>query len=274
MVTISRRGSIRSVIQNLFADARYGLRVLRQSPAFGAIAVLALALGIGANTAIFSTVHALLLRALPYQDPERVVMVWEDASFSSFPKNTPAPGNFTEWKKQNTVFTDMAATRGAVANLTADGPPEQVIGRRVTANFFQVLGTPPLIGRTFTEDEDRTDANLVILSYGLWQRRYSGDPGVVNRAILMDGIKCTILGVMPREFVFRDREVAYWAPIHLTPENLVDHGSHYLNVVARLKPGVTLERARQDMPPPAPRLPAPVPTYTPRPGGGGGPTRD
>ena len=212
------------MIQNFFADARYGVRVLRQSPAFGAIAVLALALGIGANTAIFSTVHALLLRALPYQDPDRVVMVWEDASFSSFPKNTPAPGNFTDWKKQNTVFTDMAATRGAVANLTADGPPEQVLGRRVTANFFQVLGTPPLIGRTFTEEEDRTDPNLVLLSYGLWQSRYSGDPGVVNRAILMDGIKCTILGVMPRDFVFRDREVDYWAPINLTPENLADHG--------------------------------------------------
>jgi len=242
------------VIQNFFADARYGVRVLRQSPAFGAIAVLALALGIGANTAIFSTVHALLLRALPYQDPDRVVMVWEDASFSSFPKNTPAPGNFTEWKKQNTVFTDMAATRGAVANLTADGPPEQVTGRRVTANFFQVLGTPPLIGRTFTEEEDRTDPNLVLLSYGLWQSRYSGDPGVVNRTILMDGIKCSIVGVMPRDFVFRDREVAYWAPIHLKPEELVDHGSHYLNVVARLKPGVSVERARQDMDAVAKRL--------------------
>jgi predicted permease len=231
----------------ILSDVRYGVRLLRQSPVFGAIAVLALALGIGANTAIFSTVQALLLRSLPYQDPDRLVMLWEDASFASFPKNTPAPGNYTEWKKQNTVFTDVAATRGGVANLTADGPPEQIIGRRVTANFFQVLGRAPLIGRTFTEAEDRTNPNLVILSYGLWQRRYAGDPGVVNRSILMNGIQCTILGVMPRDFVFRNRDIDYWAPINFSPADLVNHGSHFLNVVARLKPGVTVEQARQEM---------------------------
>jgi predicted permease len=231
----------------ILSDVRYGVRLLRQSPVFGAIAVLALALGIGANTAIFSTVQALLLRSLPYQDPDRLVMLWEDASFASFPKNTPAPGNYTEWKKQNTVFTDVAATRGGVANLTADGPPEQIIGRRVTANFFQVLGRAPLIGRTFTQAEDRTNPNLVILSYGLWQRRYAGDPGVVNRSILMNGIQCTILGVMPRDFVFRNRDIDYWAPINFSPADLVNHGSHFLNVVARLKPGVTVEQARQEM---------------------------
>src|SRR5260370_36838975 len=129
------------MLHTLFADTRSGARLLRQSPVFGAIAVLALALGIGANTAIFSSVSALLLGALPYQDPDRLVMVWEDASFASFPKNTPAPGNFFDWRAQNSVFTDMAATRGAVANLPADGPPEQVIGLLVTANFFDVLGT-------------------------------------------------------------------------------------------------------------------------------------
>src|SRR5204863_4146533 len=126
------------MIRTLAADVRYGARLLRQSPVFGAIAVLALALEIGANTAIFSTVNALLLRDLPYRDPDRLVMVWEDSSFANFPKNTPAPGNYADWKRQNTVFTDMAATRGAVANLTADGPPEQVVGRQVTANFFDV----------------------------------------------------------------------------------------------------------------------------------------
>src|SRR5437763_6012391 len=145
---------------------------------FSAVAIVALALGIGANTAIFSTVQALLLRALPYRDADRLVMLWEDASFASFPKNTPAPGNYFEWKARNHVFTDMAATRGAVANLTADGPPEQVIGRRVTANFFDVLGVRPLLGRAFTEEEDRTNPNLALLSYGLWQRRYAGDPGI------------------------------------------------------------------------------------------------
>jgi putative ABC transport system permease protein len=235
------------VLHTLFGDLRYGARLLRQSPVFGAVAVLALALGIGANTAIFSSVRGLLLRALPYRDPDRVVMVWEDVTFAGFPKNTPAPGNFFEWKAQNTVFTDMAATRGGVANLTADGAPEQVLGRRVTANFFDVLGVQPMLGRTFTEQEDRTDPNLVIISYALWQRRYAGDPAVVNRPILMNGIKCMVLGVMPREFLFRDREVDYWSPIHLTPEESADKGSHYLNVVARLKAGVPIERAQAEM---------------------------
>jgi putative ABC transport system permease protein len=221
--------------------------MLRQSPVFGAIAVLALALGIGANTAIFSTVHSLLLRALPYADPDRLVFVWEDVSFAGFPKNTPAPGNYTEWKKRNTVFTDMSAARGASANLTADGPPEQAFGRRVTANFFDVLGVKPLLGRTFTEEEDRTDPNLVLLSYGLWQRRYAGDPGIVNRAILLSGVKHTVLGVLPPSFVFRDRETAYFAPANLSPAELSNRGSHYLSVVARLKPGVTLARARAEM---------------------------
>jgi predicted permease len=231
----------------ILSDVRYGVRLLRQSPVFGAIAVLALALGIGANTAIFSTVQALLLRSLPYQDPDRLVMLWEDASFASFPRNTPAPGNYTEWKKQNTVFTDIAATRSGVANLTADGPPEQIVGRRVTANFFQVLGRAPVIGRAFTEAEDRTNPNLVILSYGLWQRRYAGDPGVVNRSILMNGLQYTILGVMPRDFVFRNRDIDFWAPINFSPADLVEHGSHYLNVVARLKSGVTVAQAREEM---------------------------
>src|SRR5258708_3214477 len=126
------------VLHTFVADVRYGARLLRQSPGFGAVAVLALGLGIGANTAIFSSVHALLLRALPYQDPDRLVMVWEDASFASFPKNTPAPGNYFDWKAQNTVFTDMAATRGGVANLTAHRPPQQVIARPITPHSFDV----------------------------------------------------------------------------------------------------------------------------------------
>src|SRR4051794_8648209 len=117
-------------------DLRHGLRLLKHSPGFTAVAVGALALGIGANTAIFSTVDAVLLRPLPYADPDRVVMVWEDGSYAGFPKNTPAPGNFTDWKRRNHVFADMAATRSGSANLTADGPPEQVIGNAVTANFF------------------------------------------------------------------------------------------------------------------------------------------
>ncbi len=236
-----------TVMETLFADLRYGIRLLLQAPGFTAIAICALALGIGANTAIFSTVDSVILRPLPYTDPDRVVLVWEDASFASFPKNTPAPGNFIEWQKRNHVFTEIAATRGASANLTTDGAPEQVFGRRVTPNFFSVLGVKPLIGRVFTEEEDRTGAPVVLISYGLWQRRYLGDPSLVNKTILMDGNRYTVIGVMPRDFVFRFREMDYWAPIHFSPADLVTRGSHYLNVVARLKPDVTLARAREEM---------------------------
>ena len=166
-------------MRTLWNDFRYGLRLLRQAPGFSAIAIAALALGIGANTAIFSTVDSVLLRALPYQDPDRVVMVWEDASFVSFPKNTPAVANFVDWKARNHSFTDMAATRGASANLTADGPPEQVFGRLVTANFLSVLGVQPLLGRMFTEQEDRDGAQVALISYRpvaeALQRRSGGD---------------------------------------------------------------------------------------------------
>src|SRR5579862_895941 len=162
------------------------MRVLRQSPGFTAVALCALALGIGANTAIFSTLDSVVLRALPFEDPDRLVIVWEDASFASFPKNTPAVANYIDWKNRNHVFADMAATRGLSANLTVDGPPEQVYGSRTTPNFFSVLGVTPLIGRTYTEQEDREHAPVAVISYGLWQRRYNGEPGVIGKPILLD----------------------------------------------------------------------------------------
>ena len=231
----------------LWSDLRYGLRLLRHAPGFTVVAVGALALGIGANTAIFSTVDAVLLRPLPYTDPDRLVMVWEDASSSSFPRNTPAPGNFVDWKRRNHVFADMAATKGASANLTADGPPEQVLGRAVTPNFFDVLGVQPMAGRMFTGEEDRTGAQVAVISYALWQRRYAGDTTAIDREILINNQKYTIIGILPRDFAFRDRLMDFWIPIHFAPSDLVNRGSHFLNVVARLKPGVSLTQARENM---------------------------
>lgn len=231
----------------LLADLRYGLRLLRKSPVFALVAASTLALGIGANTAIYSMVDALVIRPLPYHEPDRVVMVWEEASYVSFPRNTPAPANYFSWKTLNRVFTDIAATRGASANLTAGGPPEQVLGRRVTANFFSVLGVKPVVGRGFTEEEDRTGAPVTVISYGLSQRRYAGSPDVVGADIMMNGSRRTIIGVMPAEFVFRSREIDFWNPMAFTPAEIAARGSHYLNVVARLAPGVTLERAGDDM---------------------------
>src|SRR3984885_11792563 len=130
-------------MRTLLADLRYALRLLRQAPGFTLIAICALALGIGANTAIFSTLDAVVFRALPYEDPDRVMMVFEDASAIGFSKNTPAPANYFDWREQNHVFTDMAATRGRSVSITGDGVPEQIYGLAVTPNFFSVLGVPP-----------------------------------------------------------------------------------------------------------------------------------
>jgi predicted permease len=234
-------------MRTLFADLRYGLRLLRQAPAFTAIAICALALGIGANTAIFSTLNSVVLRALPYHDPDRVVMVFEDSSHIGFPHNTPAPANYFDWKAQNHVFTDMAAVRYRGMTITGDGTPEQLKGQAVTANLFSVLGVSPLVGRTFTDEEDRAGAQVVVISYGLWQRRYMGDPARINQPIMLNGTKYSVIGVMPRDFVFRDHERDFWIPIHFTPADQAMRGSHYLSVVARLKPDATLDRARQEM---------------------------
>jgi predicted permease len=231
----------------LAADVKYGLRLLRKSPAFSLVTIATLALGIGANAAIYSIVDAVLVRPLPFHAPDRLVMVWEDASYVSFPRNTPAPANYFSWKAMNRVFSDMAAVRGAVANLTAGGPPEQILGRRVTANFFAVLGVAPIAGRTFTEEEDRSGAPVAVISYRLWQRRYSGNPHVVGSDILMNGSRRTIIGVMPATFMFRNRDHDFWTPMSFTPAEIAQRDSHYLWVVARLAPGVTVERAREDM---------------------------
>jgi predicted permease len=234
-------------MRSISDDIRYGLRLLRQAPAFTVIAICALALGIGANTAIFSTLDAVVLRPLPYQDPERVVMVFEDSSHIGFPRNTPAPANYFDWKAQNHVFTDMAAIRYRGASVTGDGSPEQLKGQAVTPNFFSVLGVSPLIGRTFTEAEDRDGAQVVVIGYGLWQRRFQGDPAKLNTPMMMNGTKYSVIGVMPRDFVFRDHERDFWIPMQFTEAQKATRGSHFLTVVARLKSDASLERARDEM---------------------------
>jgi len=234
-------------MSTLTTDLRYGIRLLRQAPGFSLIAICALALGIGANTAIFSTLDAVLFRPLPYADPGRVMMVYEDAARIGFARNTPAPANYIDWRAQNHVFTDMAATRGRSLSLTGDGSPEQIYGLAVTPNFFSVLGVRPLLGRTFTEEEDRDAAAVVLISYGLWQRRYNGDDAVLNRPILLDDSRYTVIGVMPRDFVYQTRDRDFWIPINVTPEFRAQRGSHFLSVVARLKPDATFERASEEM---------------------------
>ncbi len=228
-------------------DLSVSVRSLRKTPGFTAIAILALGLGIGANTAIFSGVRALLLGPMPYDHPERLVAVWEDASRIGFPRNTPAPGNFADWRRMNQVFTDMAALRFSSANLTGGGRPEFVRGRRTTANFFDVLGAKPIFGRTFTDQEDRTGAAVVVVSYDLAERRLQGAKQAVGATLLMNDQPFTVIGVMPPGFAFPDREYQYWQPAHFTPEDLNNRRQHFLNVVARLKPGVTASQAQAEM---------------------------
>jgi putative ABC transport system permease protein len=228
-------------------DFIYSLRLLRRAPGFSLAALLALALGIGANTAIFSVVDAVLLSPLPYADADRLAMVWEDASSLGFPRNTPSPANWADWRNQNTVFTDIAASRGTVFSLTGDGDPEQVAARRTTASLWTVLRTPPMLGRTFSEDEEKAGTALAVISYGLWERRYGGDLNVVGRKILLSGNPYTVTGVMPRTFVFPNRGVDIWVPAAFTPQELSSRGSHYLQCVARLKPGVQLAEAQAEM---------------------------
>ena len=235
-------------METLIKDIRYGIRGLRKRPGFTFVAVLTLALGIGANTAIFSVVNAVLLKPLAFKDPDRLVIVWEDAAFAGFPRNTPAPANYYDWKSQNRSFEDMAATASASFNLTGDGDPERVAAHRVSANFFPLLGVQPLLGRPFLQEEDRDGGNKVaLLSYQLWQTRYGGTTDIVNRNIQMNGEKYTVVGVMPTGFQFLDKEVRLWVPMALEQEQQVNRGAHYLNVVARLKPDVSVTQAQADM---------------------------
>jgi predicted permease len=242
-------------MEKVWQDVRFGLRILAKSPGFTAVAVLSLALGIGANTAIFSLVDAVLLRPLPFKQPDRLVMVWEDASFAGFPRNTPAPANYADWKSQNETFEDMAATATGDYSLTGDDEPEKVEATAVTANFFDVLGISPSIGRFFLPDEDQPGARKVaVLSYGLWQRRFGGNPALVGTDILLDGEKANVVGIMPASAAVAApglgdyrQDIDLWVPIAFTPQQLSDRGSHYLTVVGRLKEGVQLKQAQTDI---------------------------
>ncbi|MFN2579215.1 MAG: ABC transporter permease [Pyrinomonadaceae bacterium] len=240
----NKEGLNKTIMDALLKEIRYGIRSLLKHPGFSLIAIVTLALGIGANTAIFSLVNAVLLRPLPFADPDRLVMVWEDAAFAGFPRNTPSAADYADVKNQNHVFTDVAAVDFRSFNLTGDGQPEKVEARGVTANFFPLLGVKPLAGRWFAADEDKPGANnVVILSNGLWQQRYGGESNIVGRQLLLNGEKYTVAGVMPANFQFLDNTVGLWVPIAFTPEQLASRGRHYLTVVARMKPDVTFAQA-------------------------------
>jgi putative ABC transport system permease protein len=235
-------------MEMLLSDIRYAVRGLRKRPGFTLVAIITLALGIGANTAIFSVVNAVLLKPLPFKDPDRLAVIWEEASFAGFPRNTPAPANYFDWKKQNQSFEDMAATSSTSFNLTGDGEPERVASYRVSSNFFPLLGVQPIRGRLFSAEEEASGANKVaLISYELWQSRYGGESSVINRDIQLNGEKFTVLGVMPKGFQFLEREVRLWVPLSFTQEEAANRSGHYLSVVGRLRPGISVAQAQSDM---------------------------
>jgi predicted permease len=236
------------------SDLRYALRMLRRNPDFTAVAVLTLGLGIGANTAIFSVVHAVLLRPLPYREPERLVQVYETGLRSAGSKDWVSFPSFLDWRRQNQVFEDVAAYRHWVFTVAGREAPESVLGLQVTSGLFNILDVHPSLGRTFLPEEDQPGkGNVAILSYGLWQRRFGGNPAITGGLITIDGQSCTIVGVMPDGFQFPysvPGEVAasgidLWIPMR-NPE-VQNRGSRNYWVIARLKRGVTLEQAQVNM---------------------------
>jgi predicted permease len=233
----------------LLQDSRHALRLLIKQPGTTGIAVLTLALGIGANTAIFSAVDTVLLRPLPYDDPDRLVMVWEKRLREGVLDNVVSPADFVDWAQMNSVFEAMAAQSTASLDLTGLGEPVRLTAGAVSPPFFEILRIRPMLGRTFRPEEATVGQHrVVILGHRAWQSHFGADRGIVGRSITLNGAAAEVIGVLPPHFRFPDSTIEVWAPLPLagTPQPPT-RTNHFLNVYARLKPGVSIEQARADM---------------------------
>jgi putative ABC transport system permease protein len=244
-------GGGRNVFGDLWQDLRYGVRVLRKKPGFALVAIVALALGIGANTAIFSVVNTVLLSPLPYREPGRLVWLYETNPTSDIKDEPVSLPNYNDWKNQSQSFEGMAAFVNAAFNLTSEGEPERMPGAYVTADLFSVLGVEPLIGRGFRPEENQVgNHRVVILSDGLWRRRFGASPQVVGQSAVFNGVPHTVVGVMPPDFKNPATDPRHpaqlWAPLPINI-NPASRRSDYLSLVARLKPNVSLGQARAEM---------------------------
>ena len=236
-----------SLVEGVMQDLRFGLRMLRKSPGFTITAVVTLALGIGANTAIFSVVNAVLLRSLPYQDANRLVTVWSYNRARGDDTDLVSPLDFADWRAQSSAFENLAASTDEQFTMTGAGQPVTVIAYAFSADYFRVLGVTPLAGRTFLKEEEQPGKNQVaVLSYGFWQRHFGGDREILNKTISLDGAAYTVVGIMPREFRYPSR-TEMWTPLAPDPQAANDRAYRYLRVMGRLKPGATLEQARAEM---------------------------
>src|SRR5437667_697901 len=237
----------------LFQNVRYALRLLRKSPGFTALAVTTLALGIGANTAVFSVVDAVMLRPLPYADPGRVVSLWETNEQRPDSRNNVAPANLVDYVRDTRAFDGLAGVDTVSKSLTKAGAPEQLLGEAITWNEFAVLGASPAVGRPFLPEEDRPGReHVVILSDALWRARFAADPAILGRAITLNGESYDVVGVMPPSFepvsqIGSPAPITFFVPAAYPDDLLANHGDHEIRVVGRLKRGVTLQQAQEDL---------------------------
>ena len=228
-------------------DIRYAVRNLLKRPAFTIVAAITLALGIGANTAIFSSVYALLLKPLPFPELERVVAVWDSYPSKGVLRNEIAMANYLDWKAQNQSFEHLAIYSWWSTNLTGIDSPERIQGMAVTANFLDALGVKPIMGRNFSaEENEQGNDNVAILTYGLWQRRFGGDPNIVGKTITLSSNVCTIIGVLPEKFAYPANAEVY-SPIPITQQSAANRQFHTYYAVGRLKPGVSIQSAQADL---------------------------
>jgi predicted permease len=229
-------------------DLKYAVRMLVKNPAFTAVAVLTLALGIGANTAIFSVVNTVLLRPLPYKNPNSLVMVWGKNVEKGFTIDLVSKPDFVDWRSQSRVFEQMADSDDAMYTLTGVGEPASIIGYQFSPDLFGVLGVAPQAGRTFLPDENQPGKNhVVVLSHRLWQSRFNADPNLLGKAITLSGEKYTVVGVMPPGFAYPTEDNELWTPLTVDAKLAGNRSIRFLRVLARLKPGVTMKQAQTEM---------------------------
>jgi putative ABC transport system permease protein len=235
------------MIEALLQDIRFGVRMLGKNPGVSLLAVFALALGIGANSAIFSIVNAIMLRPLPVKDPASLVMLFETNPQAGIARGLVSHFNFVDWKEQSNAFSDVAAFSSQSFNLRSGAEPERLSGTRVSSNFFRLVQANPVVGRVFTADEDKPGNNRVaILSHNNWQQRFGSDPNIEGKTLVLDGASYTVVGVMPPDFQFPEKKVDLWTPLAFD-SSAADSEAHNLNVVARLKPNVTIAQAQVEM---------------------------
>ncbi len=234
-------------MSTLIQDVRYGLRMLAKNPGFTAVAVLTLALGIGANTAVFSSVNAMLLRPFPFPHLDRIMAIMETVPKQNLEGIGAAPANFRDWQDQGRSFESLAASHGWNVNLTGEGVAERVEGYQVSSDFFRLLEIAPQLGRALNAGDFRSGrTSVIVLGYGFWQRSLAGDPAIVGKTLQLNGSKFTVVGVMPQDFDFPVGAQA-WAPLDLSVEEQASRTDHFLNVIGRLKDGVSRQEAQQDL---------------------------